>query len=168
MGSPPAIAVLAIDPGATSGWAVVTVELQPRVLRCGQLALAGERTPTNVVTSVLGDPTCSVTYAVIEDQYVAVNKDSAIKLARSAGRWEEACRWHGLRVDYVAAATWQAAELALRGRAKRAQLAAALRAKAGALYGDALREHEASAALIGRWWAVQRAWRGAGARRRTA
>lgn len=91
--------------------------------------------------------------AGIEDQYLGKNVDTLKKLARNAGRWEEALVAAGIQVEYVPASTWQSKELGLRG-AGREVLRRAADAKAFGLWQLEGPEHLIDAALIARYIAV--------------
>ncbi len=112
-------AVLGIDPGNTSGWAVVTVERVPRLVMHGIYKLRGASrrqaaaqavTPTQHIGSIVDELSGEVRleHAVIEDQYSSPkNLRSGIKIGRSSGRWVEACAAHGLEASFIEASKWQ-------------------------------------------------------------
>jgi Holliday junction resolvasome RuvABC endonuclease subunit len=151
--------VVGVDPGRDSGVAVVTVEHSPRLISAEQVQVPGDMSPLAVLADVryaLGvgaDVICA-----IEDQYVAKNVHSAIILARCAGRWEEAACAADMSVVYIAAQTWQCAELGTRRVARRVQRKSASRVKAGAVWrGTIWSEHTADAALLARYAAIRAA-----------
>ena len=97
----------------------------------------------------------------IEGQYLDEgdrrNVDSLIKLARKAGRWEEAACAHGLTYEYIQPSVWITAELGKHLRSP--QVAVMAKQKCEALYRvKGLSEHEYCAILIGRYVAI-REWR---------
>ncbi len=156
----PRFAVIGIDPGANSGIAVVSVEQQPRLLVSEQFNFSKarkgqDRTPTEVlirlVAAMIRQDT-TVISATIEDQYVFKNVRSALTLAHNAGRWEEACRYNGIDVEYVLPSHWQRLELSgVTGRkAKRDVLKRAARDITERCFGVRLSIDAADAALIGR------------------
>lgn len=154
-------AILAIDPGATSGWAVVLVGSSPKLVWSGTFHFCttpkGQPvSPTELVTYLSREARAHgypIQRAAIEDQYLDKNPNTLKKLARSAGRWEEACAVAQVPCEYVAASTWQSRELGLRG-ARRDALRRAADAKAYGLWSLEGTEHQIDAALIGRCVAV--------------
>ena len=78
--------VIGIDPGVSSGIAVVTLEPVPKLVN--HLAVRVDRElPSHVLDGLCGHDIAAV---AIESQYVSVNVASALRLAQIAGRWEEA------------------------------------------------------------------------------
>lgn len=145
-------ALLAIDPGATSGLAVLTLEPRPRLLHSETHKFTkAPETPSQVVSRLLAAH--PITSAVVEDQYQEKNVQSLKKLARISGRWEEACKVAGLQVVFIYPSTWQSKVLKGVAR-KRAELKQAARMVAASEVGRLLPENEADAFLIGRYVAV--------------
>jgi Holliday junction resolvasome RuvABC endonuclease subunit len=155
-------AVLAIDPGETSGLAVVTVEAAP-YLRMVITRAADVQLPMTDIAQILqsegaqyegrranGFP--DIESAVIEDQFLGINPDSLKKLTRNSGRWEEACIANGLDVRFVMPSVWQTAEL---GKGKRDQLKKMAVEKCRGLWGVELESDAADAALLGRYVALE-------------
>lgn len=173
-------ALLAIDPGSErSGLAVLGVASAHRE---PLLVWSGHHDPkrsattfTEIVRGIVADVAADgyeIHAAVIEDQFVRVNARSALTLARTAGRWVEACAVAGFAVELIPASQWQAAALArivptAGGRAKRPDLKAASVRHASRLWGVNLGPDEADAALMGRFVALRETWSRAvrGARR---
>lgn len=172
---PPVVdkALLSIDSAKHSGWAVVTIEAQPRLLLWDEFTFPGKRkkVSANTATSVVKAVTVAISertefdlaLAVIEDQYldqgVKRNVDTLKKMARTSGRWEEACLAHGIPVAFLLATTWQSAELGLR-KASREMLKAVAISKASAIFGEKLPGDAADAALMGRYAAIEFFWNG--------
>ena len=159
-------AVLGIDPGSEPGLALLTVEPSPtpvltRRFHFPKPPLGQLPSPTELVACLLVDAEragVQVAKAVIEDQYLDKNPDTLKKLARNAGRWEEACVANGLPVEYLPAVTWQAKELGGgrgKGREQIKRLAVA-KAKSLGVDGD---EHTADATLISRCAAIMMYYR---------
>jgi len=160
-------AILGIDPGVKSGWAVVTYERQPRLLGYGTHVLpdaAEDVTPVRmetgrierarVLASVEGG---RVIGAFIEDQYVGVNFRSSLKTPRRAGRWELACQLAGIHPQWIMPATWQEATLhrfMQRGRAKRTERKRAAQQYCEAIFGVHLTQDEADAAVLAAYGAM--------------
>lgn len=153
--------VVGVDPGSHAAAAAVTVDVNPRLLLvrswpCSKIVALN--TPSAVIADLLrqvaliesADPLPH--HANIETQYVDKNVQSTIKLAHSAGRWQEACATHGIDVEFVQPSAWQSRELGRGLRSEALKLAA--RRKAGALWNVALDEHQADAALIARHAAI--------------
>jgi len=153
--------VLGIDPGATSGWALVTVAPNPVLATFGKTRLDKGEVPTRAMTVMsemgpehIGLPRSSYVAAmVIESQFVALNIKTAIRLAQYAGRWEEAClaTFPDIPVQWVKPNEWQTAMLAGAmggGRAKRAQRKAAAISVCLARWKVKLETDVADAALI--------------------
>jgi Holliday junction resolvasome RuvABC endonuclease subunit len=167
-------AVVAIDPGNSSGIAVLTASPAPRLVLHDLFNFSKPRrgqatTPTEhlarVVTQAI-DLGALVLAGVIEDQYVAKNASSAIALARCAGRWAEACaeqihrRDAAIPVEFIAASHWQRMEIhgATRGRRpKRADLKRASRDVVEQAFGVRIPIDAADAVLLGRYFAT-RSW----------
>ena len=158
--------IFAVDPGTVSGWAVMTVEAEPKseiVARVNfkngypqtAFAMVGACLPYKIDPKFYNKMPAHV---AIEGQYLDEgnrrNVDSLIKLARKAGRWEEAACAHGLTYEYIQPSVWITAEL---GRGLRSdQVAKLAKEKCEALYGvSGLSEHEYSAILIGRYVAIR-------------
>ena len=165
--------IFAVDPGIVSGWAVMTVEAEPKVSEYGNIKFqnkkfdyysasdAMSRTKRYFETSKDSYDNTDIKLVAIEGQYLDEgnrrNVDSLIKLARKAGRWEEAACAHGLTYEYIQPSVWITAEL---GRGLRSdQVAKLAREKCEALYRVRdLSEHEYCAILLGRYVAI-REWR---------
>lgn len=107
--------VIGIDPGRESGIGVVTIEAHPSCLltakyRVGNPRKSEPETPTDALNNILtaiGRLGYKVKVAAIEDQYVHKNWRSAISLAQTAGRWQEACCVCSVPVVKVEPAQWQ-------------------------------------------------------------
>jgi len=157
----PVEVILAIDPGAVSGWAIVSVGPSPEHVRSGTFHFTKSPkgqpvSPTELVTYLCAEANRdghTILRAAIEDQYLDKNVNTLKKLARNGGRWEEACEAAGIPVEYVAASTWQSRELCMPG-AKRDVLRRAADAKAFGIWQLEGPEHRIDAALIGRYVAV--------------
>jgi Holliday junction resolvasome RuvABC endonuclease subunit len=161
--------VIGIDPGATSGWAGVTVEHNPALLLFDSLAMpkpgtakdVPANTPTFIAKSLveslrrLGHTVVAV---AIEDQYLSRNPDSMKKLSRNAGRWEEAWRWLGIPVEWVNAQVWQSAELGT-SRIDSDEVKRRCAMKVLGLWRRKVGAHASDAALIARYLAIRLAYR---------
>lgn len=161
--------IIGIDPGATSGWAALTVESNPRLLlvdsikwpKPGTKKDLPANTPASVVESVisaLGQSGHVVVGAAIEDQYLGLNPDTMKKLARNAGRWEEAFRRLGISVQWVNPQTWQTKELGT-SRIGSAEVKRRCSMKVRGMWNVKVRQDAADAAIIGRYAAVRHAYR---------
>lgn len=161
--------VVAIDPGATSGWAVVTVEPNPKLLASDSMTWpkAGTKkdvpanTPSAVAEELVGTlhRFGHVVVAVaIEDQYLSRNPDSMKKLSRNGGRWEEAWRRLGIPVEWVNTQKWQSAELGT-CRIDSTEVKRRCAMKVLGLWNQRLSEHATDAAIIARYHAVRLAYR---------
>jgi len=149
--------ILSIDPGTTSGWAILTVEAAPKLLTYGAIHFPKPRrgqfkTATEAIEEATKRAKGSIIQTVIEDQFVSKNMQSALKLARKAGRWEEASEHLGFPVEYVAASSWQSKELS---GFKRKDLKKGAKAKVKGIWNEDVSEHIADAALLGRWFALR-------------
>ena len=114
--------IIGIDPGSRSGWAVVTVDPNPKLLlhdavqwpKPGTKKDLAANTPHAVVGNVIesvGRFDHTIVCAAIEDHFLGLNVNTLKKLARNGGRWEEAFRSRGIPVVWVNPQTWQTAEL---------------------------------------------------------
>lgn len=160
---------MGIDPGATSGWAAVTVEHNPALLLFDAMVMpkpgAPKDIPPNTPSAVaegiveqfrrLGHTIVAV---AIEDQYLSKNPDSMKKLSRNAGRWEEAWRRLGFPVVWVNAQVWQSAELGT-SRIDSAEVKRRCAMKVLGLWRKKVGAHSADAALIARYHAILLAYR---------
>ena len=79
--------VIGIDPGAVSGIAVVTLSPKPELVSFAKVRLDKGALPSK---ELLAHKSRDIAAVAIESQYVAVNISTAIRLAQTAGRWEEA------------------------------------------------------------------------------
>ena len=157
--------IIAIDPGDKSGWALLTVEAQPRLFGRGQADFKrGSGLTTGCIIGAAIELARNREFlqlperVFIEDQFLGVNPKSLIKLCRNAGRWHEGAVSHGLKVSYTHPKTWISSEL---GRGLRhEQIVKSSLTKVEQLYQGLanLSEHEAAAILIGRHSAIE-AWR---------
>ena len=170
----PPVAVFAVDPGNTSGWAVLNVGPDPTLAYFGGINFTLKREQRSACM-VLGEMVHVwrnkgwnfgqfPVLVAIEDQFLKKgpkrNVDTLKKLSRNSGRWQDAACHHGLEVIFVNPSTWITAEL---GRGLRsAQVEKLARQKVQTLYGHQvgrkLTEHECCAILIGRYQAIQE-WR---------
>ena len=171
-------ALFAIDPAARSGYAVLTIERSPRLLYFGVLDFKkSSHTASSLTREVLASceaehPNTLIERGVIEDQFMAVRKpkpgarddkakviaQSAIKVARKAGRWEEAFSVHGIPFSYVHPQSWQSRELGKGSIKGRDLLKKQSVSKACGIFGlRSVSQDAADAILIGRYAAVQAA-----------
>ena len=156
----PTPVILAVDPGGTAGWAVMTVERNPKLVMWGVFKFQAQATPTALVSEILHEVGASGYKLVsvhIEDQYVGVNPQSALKVGRKAGRWEEAADVAKLPFSYINPQSWQHKTLKglIRGRSpKRAARKAAAAMYARAAWKCDLPEDAADAACMGRYAAI--------------
>lgn len=158
--------IFAVDPGVVSGWAVMTVEAEPRLIGSRKYDFVKHKCkcPTTITLfeqtqmSARIDGISFDYHVAIEGQYLDEGKKknvhSLIKLARKAGRWEEAACAHGLTYEYIQPSVWITAEL---GRGLRSdQVAKLAKQKYEALYRvKDLSEHEYCAIGIGRYVAIR-------------
>ena len=145
--------VLGIDPGAVSGFAVVTMEAAPRLVKHDFIRLDAGEIPSLVTNGIEYLIQRRIAAMVIESQFVAKNIKTAIRLAQFAGRWEEACiaTFPDIPVQWVKPNEWQTAMLAGAmggGRAKREQRKAAAISICLARWKVKLETDVADAALI--------------------
>jgi len=111
-------ALIAIDPGVRSGYAVLSIESEPRLLFAGTANLSrrdADNSPSHLV-EVARDRTInefglSLVSGAVEDQFLGRNPATAIKIGRNSGRWEEACRRLHMDVIFIKPASWQFAQL---------------------------------------------------------
>ncbi len=161
--------VIAIDPGATSGWAGLTVDPNPDLILFDSMEMPKSgtpkdtlaRTPSFIAASIVETLSSfghSIVVVAIEDQYLSKNPDSMKKLCRNAGRWEEAWRRLGYPVEWVVAQTWQSAELGT-SRIDSAEVKRRCAMKVLGVWRKKVGKHAADAALIGRYVAIRRAYR---------
>lgn len=168
------IAVLGVDPGATTGWALVTCSEEggPVSLeRWGKRVNGQGGWIYQIVTDAVDLSTWAFDGAelwlAVETQYipgyerdkiVQVSKSiSALKVAAHRGRWLGAAEARGLSVEEIHPSTWRAAELGA-VKIKRAQIKALSLQVAGAAWPELAslkksEDHIAEAALIARYWA---------------
>jgi Holliday junction resolvasome RuvABC endonuclease subunit len=165
--------VLGVDPGEVSGWALVTVGPDPRLIAVGSLAVHGGGGLHAQATALVrqldmmtSDPQFACPRAIIEDQYLARGEKENVRaltsLARMAGRWTEFCLTWGLDVERVQASRWQADVLG-KGLGVTARAESAMRKLASVGHAQRLwprvavewDEHAADAALMARWSAVE-------------
>lgn len=106
---------IGIDPGINSALAAVTIEAKPRCLltaryRVGNPRKTEPQTPTEALKrsiQFLAEHGHSVWIAGIEDQYAKKNWRSAMSLAQTAGRWQEACASCSVPFVKIEPAQWQ-------------------------------------------------------------
>jgi len=160
--------VIGIDPGATSGWAVLTVEGNPNLLlgdsitwpKAGTKKDLSANTPSSVVKSLVESMRQfghTVVGAAIEDQFLKLNVNTMKKIARNSGRWEEACRSQDIPVVWVNPATWQAKELGS-SRIDSAEVKRRCARKVVGIWNQRLKQDAADAAIIGRYHAIRLAF----------
>ncbi len=146
---------LGIDPGASSGWALVTVAARPALISSGRVRLDRGETPTFALQAVLASAPSAVAHVAIESQFVAKNIRTSLRLAQSAGRWEEAAAalLPGVAIAWVSPAGWQAAVLRgiMGGQARRDERKASSAAACRMRWGKDLEGDVADAACIAAW-----------------
>lgn len=161
--------VIGIDPGATSGWAGVTISHNPALVLTNHLEMpkpgtkkdTPSNTPSAIVESLvegLRQLGHTVVAVAIEDQYLSKNPDSMKKLSRNSGRWEEAWRRLGYPVEWVNTQTWQSAELGTH-RIDSAEVKRRCAMKVLGMWRTKVVSHESDAALIARYVAIRIAYR---------
>jgi Holliday junction resolvasome RuvABC endonuclease subunit len=120
--------ILAIDPGANSGLAVVRIGPPIKLVAYYHYKFSRKnRTPSEIVQGIVEQ--LHPRFAIIEDQFHRRNLNMLKILARNSGRWLEACEAAGLEVRWVNPQTWQSKIFRGVGR-KREQLEAAYTALA--------------------------------------
>ena len=144
--------LVGIDPGKTSGWAIVTVALSPRLKAYGQEVIDFDSTCTAVLRGALEAARVGRCVVAIEEQFIGVNKRSGIVLSQNAGRWIEAAAELGCTPTMVNPTTWHAAELGFTSPS--AALKKAAIGKVKGLYRVVVPDHTADAILIARWCAI--------------
>jgi Holliday junction resolvasome RuvABC endonuclease subunit len=151
--------LIAVDPGVVSGWAIMTIEMSPILVKHGKVDFRKKQRSSVALLAAASEQFVFSAMA-IEDQFLGMNVKSLITLARNSGRWLEAAAYYSIpKIEFVAPATWISAELGLSLRRKQIELMA--KRKVDALYGVVKRsEHENSAILIGRYLAVKEAQEG--------
>jgi len=161
--------IVGIDPGATSGWAVVTVEMNPKLVlsdsikwpKPGEKKYNAANIPSAVavaITEAMRRFDHDIWSVAIEDQYLSRNPDSMKKLARNGGRWEEAWLRLGCPVEWVNTQKWQSAELGT-CRVDSAEVKRRAEMKVLGLWKQKISSHAADAALIARFVAIRLAFR---------
>lgn len=146
--------VIGIDPGNKTGIAVVTIAGRPRLVHSSVENLS--KTSPYIWFDGLDErlTDLKVVCCAIEDQYLDKNIDSLKKLARTSGRWQEAALSHGIKVEFVAATTWQRAVLG-RSAKKRDVLKRSSVAIAEAETGIKMKSDAADAFCLARYFAVE-------------
>lgn len=153
-------AVIGIDPGAHAAAALLRLDNVPTLVHTLDHrfdTVAGARiTATSLIKHMLDKATLlnlRVVSAALEEQFVRLNPRAALTLARSAGRWEEACVVHAIPVTMVEPSKWQSKEFGT--LLKRAAGKARSVERCRYLWQAVLSEDAADAALIGRWHGIQ-------------
>jgi len=143
--------LISIDPGATSGVAVLTIEAQPKLRYCGHFKME-----SNVFIDCIRElcEIFTVTKAVIEDQYLNKNVNTVKKLSRIVGRWQESLIREGLEPIEIYPQTWQSKELGTT-KATRTVRKKIAQDKAQHLFGRILTQDESDASLLGRYAAIE-------------
>ncbi len=152
--------IISFDPGRNTGWAQLTRGPSPQLIASGEIRVRQDEAID--FDPVLNDALHSSVGGAIEAQYVGVNPDSAIKLARIAGRWAGICLRHGLWVRWINPSVWQRAALGVSPRAKRAERKRAAVAVAHGLYGVDKGPDVADAIMLGRYCAINEYFAGLG------
>lgn len=162
--------VIGIDPGAVSGIAVVTLEPAPKLVSHSKVRVDKGNLPSTVLNNLRG---LDVAAVAIESQYVALNVSTAIRLAQTAGRWEEAVLACGAfyfggdasnrpitTLHWVKPSEWQAHMLNgfIGRRTKRKQRKEAARSVALYRWGVELETDVADAAMIAAFQAEKMAF----------
>jgi len=140
--------LLSIDPGQTTGWALINLETE-KVLLFGDV-----KTSYRFYISLLGDRMEAADYLVIEDQYLDKNVDSLIKLAALRGGLEmlwairKNNRTLGVNCLVVKPSVWQSA-LNIPKRADREQRKRASTFQAKVFTGKKLSQNISDAVCMG-------------------
>lgn len=111
--------ILAIDPGANSGLAVVSPGPPIKLVAYHHYRFNNRkysRCPSEVVRGIVEQFRPS--FAIIEEQFHRRNLNTLKVLARNSGRWQEACEAAGLKVEWVNPRTWQSAIFRGAGRTR--------------------------------------------------
>jgi hypothetical protein len=110
------------------------------------------------IAAVVGEWSARLTFAGIEDQYLAINPSTMKAISAIRGRWMQELERVGVCVEVVNTKTWQSGMLAglisVHSRRKAVKSAAAL--VASSVFRLRLTEDEADAALIATWLARNR------------
>lgn len=135
---------VALDSATTTGWAAYDGG--------GNLAGYGTVTTTNaweidLFAGRYGKDWGDVAFC--EDNYLGFNPHVSKVLARITGRWQQAFEVRGVRVEFVAAKSWQCKMLP--GHKKRKELKAAAQQWVADRHGIAVTEDEADAIVMGEY-----------------
>lgn len=143
--------ILAIDPGSrVSGIIVLSFSVRPKLLANIKYTFASITScPTDLVHNL--NLEFGIRNAFIEDQFMQKNVDSLKKLSRNAGRWQEACAFCKIPVEWVNAKTWQSKILKKLGGNNRAGLKKAAQFVAQVDTGVKLSSDCADAYCIGKY-----------------
>lgn len=139
---------LGIDCATKAGWALVEqINGRERLNGHGVLRLDGKHgVPAQLIADLAAE--WHADFVGIEIPYVAKNVNTAMVLARLAGRFEQAFERAGSQVVVVRASEWQAGVLGRFGGVRRAEKKKAAALWARAMFGRSLTEDEADAAGI--------------------
>jgi Holliday junction resolvasome RuvABC endonuclease subunit len=146
--------LLAIDPGATTGLVILSIERNPKLIY-HEIYKAESRTvrPSAIVKKLV--ELYGIESAAIEDQFLRLGKkmnpDTLKKVARRSGNWEEACLSAGLTVQWVNPRTWQSQIVGQRLGRTRDQIGEAYRMIAYQDTKTRLSADESAAWCIGRY-----------------
>lgn len=106
--------ILGIDPGTTAGFAVGTIESKNRLIISG-VHKSNEDSTVRLLEKIISDLDrykYRIMKCIIEQQYVdeknRKNSRTVLRIAQQAGKWEEACIFHGISFEWVMASHWQA------------------------------------------------------------
>jgi len=159
--------ILAVDPGASSGWAILTgmKVADWGVVRLGNVNAPDEMRMVGSQAVRLGARTMIIegpfpftpphAKDLEEDDKVRIGWRTGYSLGVSRGRWEQTALLVGLGVEEVNPRTWQAATV---GTGRREQQIAKYRDRAASMAKVSAKEIPADAAAaicIGDWWMVR-------------
>ena len=145
--------ILAVDPGASSGWYIPGAIVYP--LPYGTIKLANKDAAQSIENVVRAAVTAGARVCVIEGPVPMGPKAgwrTMYGLGVARGRWEQEARRQGLEVVEVNPRTWQAA--CIGGRCKREEGILLYRARAKSIVKSAapIQADAAAAVCIGEWW----------------
>lgn len=142
--------ILAIDPATTSGWAVLSIGMAPRLIDHGH-----RRTKTGALITFIGELVTlhGIRRAITERPYYnRVNAKTTIDHAALCGYWQMALDHHDVPWLDVPASQWQGPTIG--GGARSDRKKAAQRLVKQVYHVDATQD-EADAILLGRWAAIE-------------
>lgn len=148
-------AIISVDPGSSSGWSVLSIDINPKLIMYGIVNFSKRKGSIDSYIKKIvlecNKKKIFIRSAIIEDQYLNKNVKSTISLARNSGRWQEALLNSEIESSFIQASVWQSKTIKLQNRIQLKKSSVLI---SKSLWNVELPVDVSDSALMGRFYAI--------------